>query len=68
MPIATLIEKLKGYKGEIVMFENSYTNDSQYVENSINDFRKIDNTLIVKQGLFNKSAKEHIKFIENLEK
>jgi len=66
MPVATLIEKLKGYKGEIILFENSYTNDPKYVENSLSDFKKIDKNLDVKQGLFNKSAKEHIKYIESL--
>lgn len=66
MPIATLIEKLKGFKGEVVMFENSYTIDPQYVENSMKDFKEIDDKIIVKQGLFNKSAKEHIEFIENI--
>lgn len=68
MPIATLIEKLKGYKGEIIMFENSYTNDAKYVENSMKDFNSIDGSLMVKQGLFNKSVKKHIDFIKNLEK
>lgn len=68
MPIATLIEKLKGFKGEIVMFENSYTNDPVYVENSMKDFKEIDGSLNVKQGLFNRSVKEHIEFIEKLEK
>lgn len=66
MPIATLIEQLKGYKGEIILFENSYTNDPKYAENSLNDFKAIDSKLNVSQGLFNKSASEHIKFIENL--
>lgn len=66
MPIATLVEKMKGYKGEVVLFENSYTNDPQYVENTLRDFRKVDGALNVKQGLFNKSAGEHIRFIENL--
>lgn len=66
MPVATLIEGLKDFNGEIVMFENSYTNDPKYVENSMKDFKEINNTLIVKQGLFNKLVKEHIKFIENL--
>lgn len=68
MPVATLIEKLKGFKGEIIMFENSYTNDDKYVKNSMDDFKKVDSSLNVKQGLFNKSAKEHIEFIENLDK
>lgn len=68
MPVATLIQKLKGYRGEIVMFENSHTFDPQYVDNSIKDFREIDNSLNVRQGLFNKSAREHIEFIKNLDK
>lgn len=66
MPIATLIEKLKGFKGEIVMFENSYTNDPKYVENSMDDFKHIDNELNVKQGLFNKSINDHVEFIKKL--
>lgn len=68
MSIATLIEKLKGYKGEIVLFENSYTNDPKYADNFMKDFKKIDSSLDVKQGLFNKSAKEHIEYIEKLDK
>lgn len=66
MVIGSLAKKLNGYKGEIVLFENSYTNDPIYAENSLNDFKKIDNKLNVKQGLFNKNASEHIKFIEKL--
>lgn len=64
MPIATLFKQLKGYKGEIVLFENSYTNDPQYVKNCLNDFNEIDSNLNIKQGLFNKDVKEHIKFIK----
>lgn len=63
-----LIKMLNGYKGEIVMFENSYTNDPKYVENSLNDFKAIDSTLNMKQGLFNKSVAEHIEYIKNLDK
>ena len=66
MPIATLIEKLKGYKGEIILFENSYTNDPKYAQNSLKDFKKVDGNLNVTQGLFNKSVKEHIAFVQNL--
>lgn len=66
MPIATLIDKLKDYKGEIVLFENSYTNDLKYVENSLSDFKKINPSLNVKQGLFNKSSNEHIEFIKKM--
>lgn len=32
MPVATFIEKIKGFKGEVVLFENSYTNDAGYVK------------------------------------
>lgn len=66
MPIGTLVKELKGYKGKIVLFENSYTNDPKYALNSLADFRKIDSDLDVIQGLFNKSVDEHVKFIENL--
>lgn len=66
MAIGTLAEKLKGYKGEIILFENSYTNDPKYAQTSLKDFKEIDNNLNVKQGLFNKSVNEHIKFIDNL--
>lgn len=67
MPVATLIEKFKGYKGEIILFENSYTPDPQYAKNSLDDFKKINNELLVRQGLFNKSVREHIAFIKNLD-
>lgn len=67
MPIATLIEGLKGYRGEIVAFENSYTNDPKYADNSIKDLKELDGALNVRQGLFNKSAKEHVEFIEKLQ-
>lgn len=66
MPIATLVEQLKGFSGEIVLFENSYTNDPSYVENTLKDFKALDGNLNVKQGLFNKSVNEHLLFIENL--
>ena len=66
MVIATLTEKLKGYKGEIVLFENSYTNDPIYAENSLKDLKQIDGKLNFKQGLFNEDVNEHIKFIENM--
>ncbi len=68
MPIATLIDELNGYKGEIVLFENSYTNDVKYIDNSMKDFKDINPSLNVKQGLFNKTAKEHIAFIQGLDK
>ncbi len=64
MPVATFVEKLHGFKGEVILFANSYTNDSQYMRNSLNDFKKIDNDIRVSPGLFNKSANEHIRFIK----
>lgn len=64
MPIGTFAERLKNYAGEIVLFENSYTNDLQYVDNSLSDFKKLVGNVNVKQGLFNKSVKEHIEFIK----
>lgn len=64
MPIATFIEKLDGYKGKVVLFANSYTNDYRYMKNSLRDFKKINSSIKVSEGLFNKDAKEHIKFLE----
>lgn len=68
MPIATFVEELHGYKGEVVLFENSYTNDLKYVDNSLKDFKDINGALKVRQGLFNKSAEEHVEFIDKLNK
>lgn len=68
MPVATFIEKLKDYKGQIVMFENSYTNDSTYAKNALKEVENINTSLNVKQGLFNKSVEEHVEFIKNLNK
>lgn len=64
MPIGTFIESLKGYNGKVVLFMNSYTNDPQYVENSIRDFKKINSSIKVERGLFNKSLEEHLEFIK----
>ena len=66
MPIATFIENLNGYSGEIIIFENSYTNDPQYAHNSLADLQLVNKKLNIKQGLLNKSVAEHIKFIEDL--
>ena len=63
MVIGTFIEQLKGYKGEIVVFANSYTNDPQYMANSLRDLKDIDKDIIFKEGLFNQSVKNHIDFI-----
>lgn len=65
MPVATFISKnLKNYKGEVVLFANSYTNDSLYMTNSINDLKKLNTNLNIKEGLLNKSINEHIKKIK----
>ncbi len=67
MPVASLIKNvLKGFKGEVVLFENSYSNIQEYVKNSLRDFKAIDKNIKVSQGLFNKSYREHIEFIKNL--
>lgn len=66
MPIATFIEKLKGFKGDIIAFANSYTNDPQYMINSMRDLKAIDKNLNIKEGLFNKSVKDHIEFLNNI--
>lgn len=63
MVIASFIDSIKGYKGKVTLFMNSYTNDYNYVENSLRDFRKLDSSIMAKEGLFNKSVKEHINFI-----
>ena len=68
MPIATFIKQLHDYNGEIVVFENSYTHDEKYVENSLGDIAKMDTELNVKQGLFNKSVADHVEFIKKLDK
>ena len=66
MPVGTLIEKFKGFNGEVILFENSYTHDPKYVETSLKDFKDIDDKIKVSQGLFNKSVKEHVEFIKNM--
>ena len=66
MPIATFIKNLKGFKGEVFVFANSYTNDPQYMLNSMRDLKNIDDKISFKQGLFNKDAKSHVEFIKSL--
>lgn len=66
MPIATFIKNLKGFKGEVVVFANSYTNDPQYMSNSMRDLKNIDDKITFKEGLFNKDAKSHVEFIKSL--
>lgn len=64
MPIGTFIDSIKGYKGKVTLFMNSYTNDPQYAKNSLNDFKKVDSSINVEVGLFNKSLREHINFLK----
>lgn len=64
MPIGTFLESLKGYQGKVVLFANSYTNDPQYMANSLRDAKEINPTLHYEEGLFNRSAKEHIERIK----
>lgn len=66
MSIASFVQTLKGYKGAVYVFANSYTNDPKYMVNSMKDLRNIDNSIDYREGLFNKSAKEHIDFIKKL--
>lgn len=63
MPVGTFIEQIKNYQGQVALFENSYTNDVQYVKNSIEDFKSIAPSIKVENGLFNKTVEDHIKFI-----
>lgn len=64
MPVATFLESIKGYNGKVTLFMNSYTNDPQYVVNSLRDAKKIDSSLNLVEGLFNKSIPEHINFLK----
>ena len=67
MPVLTFIEELKSYKGKVVLFANSYTNDPQYMVNSKKDILEVNHDLNLVDGLFNKSVKEHINFIGKME-
>lgn len=67
MPILTFVEELKGYKGKVVLFANSYTNDPQYMVNSKKDILEVNPDINLVEGLFNKSLKEHINFISEME-
>ena len=63
MPVETFLKELKDYKGEVILFANSFTNDPKYMENSLRDAKKANKELNIKEGLFNKSIKEHLYFI-----
>ncbi len=66
MPVGTFIKELKGYTGKVIIFANSYTNDPQYMVNSMKDLRAIDSKIDFQEGLFNQNAEKHINFIKNL--
>ena len=66
MAIGTFLESLKGYDGKIILFANSYTNDPQYMVNSLKDAKEIDSNLRLVEGLFNRLASEHINYIKEL--
>ena len=68
MPVGTFISELGNFKGKIYVFANSYTNDPKYMENSMRDLRKINKNITFVEGLFNKSTKNHIDYIKNIEK
>lgn len=67
MPVGTFFKSLKGYKGKVIYFANSYTNDRKYMENSLKDLKAIDGSIDLEEGLFNKSAKEHVAYIAEKE-
>ena len=65
MPIGTFVsEYLTDFKGEVIAFANSYTNDSQYMFNSMKDLKNLNKNLNLNEGLFNCSIKDHISFIK----
>ncbi len=67
MCVATFVKNnLKGFNKEVIVFANSYTNDSIYMSNSIKDISKLNSSLKLVEGLFNKLIKEHIEFIKEI--
>lgn len=65
-PIATFIKSLNGYSKNVYVFANCYTNDRNYMVNSMRDLKKLDANINFHEGLFNRPADEHIKFIEKI--
>ncbi len=69
MVIASFAENyLKGYKGEVVVFANSYSNDPTYIETSLKDLDSLGLGVTFVKGLFNEGLDEHLKFIEKMGK
>ena len=66
MPVGTFLEQINGFQGKVYLFANSYTNDPQYMANSLKDCKKINAKIKFEAGLFNKSIEEHLKFIGGL--
>ena len=66
MPIATLFDGMKNYKGKVYVFANSYTNDPQYMRNSMKDLKKLAPNVQFVEGLFNQSAGKHVDFIKKI--
>ena len=65
MCVATFVKNnLKNFDKEVIVFANSYTNDSIYMSNSMKDIAKLNPGLKLVEGLFNKTIKEHIEFIK----
>lgn len=64
MPVGTFIKNLHGFSGNVMLFANSYTNDKQYMVNSLNDIKELNPSLRIKEGLFNKSIEEHLSILK----
>lgn len=65
MPIGTFVkEYLKDYKGRVLTFANSYTNDPQYMVNSLRDLKRLNNDVSFENALFNKTVKEHLEYLK----
>ena len=64
MPVGTFIKELNGFSGNVMLFANSYTNDKQYMVNSLNDIKELNPSLRIKEGLFNKSIEEHLSILK----
>lgn len=64
MPVGTFLLKHKDYRGKVLLFANSYTNDPQYMQNSLRDAEALAPDVAFKEGLLNRTLKDHIEFIK----
>lgn len=64
MPIATFARLLKGYKGKVVVFANSYSNIPSYMDNVMKDLKDVGKDISFERGLFNESIEAHISYLE----